>query len=542
MSPSAAHHDGPSLGAISQQEPGDATWRMILRAELGRLAMAWRRAMSSLSASLLLHAIVLVLLARWVISAPPAARLTALVAEQGTEPSTLESLEPVQFDGENLNRLDVNVDAEQVEQITSTSDGAGLDTTLFDETSAAASTATITSEVGLESPLEESLLQKIGSALGSDLSGRGEAARQGLLAQRGGTAGSEAAVALGLEWLAKHQRSDGSWNFDHRAGECRGQCDHPGEMTRCTTGATAMALLPFLGAGQTQFEGKYKQTIQAGLYYLVRRMQILNRKKNIGTFVEGAPMYDHGLATMALCEALAMTRDRELERPAQMAINYIVEAQDTAGGGWRYNPGQAGDTSQHGWQVMALKSGHLAYLQVPHATILGAVQFLDRMQSPESGLYGYTQPNNATRPGATGGDQQAATTAAALLCRMYLGWKRDHPSLEEGVAFLAQRGPSKADMYFNYYATQVLSHWEGIEWERWNRQMRDYLIDKQSKEGHTRGSWYLDEKGDEFDLGAVPGGRLYFTAMATMTLEVYYRHMPIYRQEAVEAEFLAPGP
>ena len=33
------------------------------------------------------------------------------------------------------------------------------------------------------------------------------------------------------------------------------------------------------------------------------------------------------------------------------------------------------------------------------------------------------------------------------------------------------------------------------------------------------------------------GGRLYNTAMAVMTLEVYYRYMPLYRGEAVAGDF-----
>jgi hypothetical protein len=33
------------------------------------------------------------------------------------------------------------------------------------------------------------------------------------------------------------------------------------------------------------------------------------------------------------------------------------------------------------------------------------------------------------------------------------------------------------------------------------------------------------------------GGRLYTTCMATMMLEVYYRHLPIYQKNAADEEF-----
>jgi hypothetical protein len=88
-------------------------------------------------------------------------------------------------------------------------------------------------------------------------------------------------------------------------------------------------------------------------------------------------------------------------------------------------------------------------------------------------------------------------------------------------------------MYYNYYATQVLHHVEGPEWKKWNDVMREQLIKTQERaEGPLKGSWLL--KGDH---GAERGGRIYCTAMCAMTLEVYYRHLPIYRKQASEQDF-----
>ena len=127
--------------------------------------------------------------------------------------------------------------------------------------------------------------------------------------------------------------------------------------------------------------------------------------------------------------------------------------------------------------------------------------------------------------------QTNVTTAVGLLCRMYTGWHRDNPALYRGIAYLHQWGPSETNMYYNYYATQVLHHWEGPEWQAWNRRMRDYLVASQAKISHEAGSWYFpDPYGDV-------GGRLYNTALAIMTLEVYYRYMPLYGQEAVRDLF-----
>ena len=105
---------------------------------------------------------------------------------------------------------------------------------------------------------------------------------------------------------------------------------------------------------------------------------------------------------------------------------------------------------------------------------------------------------------------------------MYWGSDRDLASLQKGVDYLLDQGPSKNNVYFNYYATQVLNHHQHPEWPRWNKKMREYLIQTQAQRGHELGSWHFREKH-----GTV-GGRLYTTAMCAMTLEIYYRYLPLY--------------
>jgi hypothetical protein len=217
-----------------------------------------------------------------------------------------------------------------------------------------------------------------------------------------------------------------------------------------------------------------------------------------------------------------MTHDKALMQPAQAALNHIVYAQDPVGGGWRYQPRTPGDTSAVGWQLMALKSGHMAYLNVPPQTVKLASQFLDSVQADSGAQYGYTSP-------ATGRD---GTTAVGLLCRMYLGWKHDAPGIIGGAQYLGKKGPSKTNMYYNYYATQVMRHYEGDEWKKWNEVMREQLVNSQAKSGHETGSWHMGS-----DHSSDKGGRLYSTSMSTMILEVYYRHMPIYQKAASKDDF-----
>lgn len=378
------------------------------------------------------------------------------------------------------------------------------------------------SDIGLETAIADptARIPGGGGPAGSAYDLRNPNNRRGL--PRGATESSEAAVARALEWLANHQNADGSWNYDHRLGACAGRCGNAGTLADCRTGATAQALLPFLGAGQTHKQGKYKKHVEAGLYFLVQQMKVKNQMGlQCGDLSQGGgTMYSHGMAAIVLCEAYGMTHDRSLMNPAQLALNHIVYAQDPVGGGWRYQPRTAGDTSVVGWQLMALKSGHLAYLHVPQGTIAGASKFLDSVMSDYS-FYGYTDPGRGQ-----------ATTAIGILCRMYLGWKKDHPGIEKGIQYLARTGPSPGNMYYNYYATQCMRHYDGELWDQWNVKMRDQLVASQAKDGHMKGSWYMNG-----DHGSQRGGRLYCTSMATMTLEVYYRHLPIYGKQAADDDF-----
>ena len=351
---------------------------------------------------------------------------------------------------------------------------------------------------------------------------RSKQSRQALVRKGGGTRQSERAVRLALEWLAAHQESDGSWSFDHTQGPCNGRCANPGMLQQARNGATAMALLPFLGAGETHQSGDFQSTVKQGLDYLCRSMQ---ETEHGGVLVDQGNMYSHGLAAIVLSEAFSMTRDDQLAIPAQRALDYIMYAQDPTGGGWRYAARQRGDTSVVGWQIMALKSGTMAYLKVDPLVFDKAGQFLDSVQQQSGALYGYTGPGNGQGNGQ-------ATTAIGLLCRMYLGWHHNEPALRVGIGQIAAWGPSPDDMYYNYYATQAMFQYSsarGQMWSNWNTPMRDALVDSQSQRGHEKGSWFMAS------WHASSGGRLYCTSLATLILEVYYRHMPIFQESATAA-------
>ena len=373
-----------------------------------------------------------------------------------------------------------------------------------------------------------SLTSNEAAQLFSSLSSRSSNVKGRMLERFGGNAASEKAVAMGLKWLAEHQARNGGWTFAHSL-VCRGQCKDDGRYLTATNAATAMALLPFLGAGQTHLEGEYQQTVRRGLEFLIRKMKVSSGAHPMGSWLEdGGTMYSHGLAAITVCEAYAMTLDPDLLQPAQLSLNFIVDAQDPRGGGWRYAPKQPGDTSVVGWQLMALKSGAMGNLVVPQRTFRLANSFLESVSMNQGAFFGYDRPTAKI-------EGRLATTSVGLLCRMYLGVGKDDPGIVEGVKFMSARGPNLSDLYYTYYATQVLRHYGGAEWDRWNVKLRDDLIKAQVTQGHAAGSWltHVSGRGGHQDKG----GRLYCTSLATMILEVYYRHMPLYSNKSSADDF-----
>jgi hypothetical protein len=357
--------------------------------------------------------------------------------------------------------------------------------------------------------------------VGSSLEARSPKNRVVAGAKNGATRASEAAVEEALKYLKRHQRNDGSWTTRFDESPCQGQCDHSGiEQDPHEIAATGLALLCFLGAGHTMHTGEYSEEVSKGVYYLTQRLRISSAR---GTWLASnskSEMYEHGIATLALCEALQMTGDTSLIVYCEAAITHIIYAQHIDGG-WGYNPKQPGDLSIAGWQIMALKSAFSAKIAVPPETIRGVDAFL-RKQASGDFMFVYN----------TGMKPTASMTAIGTFIKMIRGVSKSDPSIRRAIEYLSKTAPNESDVYFNYYASQVLFHFGGKFWENWNDRLREYLIKTQGQSGHTAGSWWFPG-----DSSNIIGGRLYVTTMACLTLEVYYRYLPVYETTSEEFKF-----
>ena len=362
----------------------------------------------------------------------------------------------------------------------------------------------------------------------------------------GGLGGSdngvgEIVVEAGLAWLARHQNKDGSWSFDIK-------CCVNGGSHSSRVAATALALLPFLGAGYTHEQPvKYQKVVENGLAFLLNRgifselTDTFDYQDRYGPSFSDpgkllpSEMYVHGLATIVLCEAHAMSRRKlpRLREAAQGAINFIERAQDQRYGGWRYRPNETpGDISVTAWQVMALKSAKLADLHVSQQTIYWASDFLDAVEMDGGRQYNYLLKENLMEKGrfnGAGPDSQRTCNATGLLLRMYLGWEPGEKMLDEGMEIIERFGPlrsggTECGLYYAYYATLAMHHYGGSGWNRWAAELSEFLVNTQAKSGCESGSWFFP------DQHADAGGRLLNTSLAILILETPYRILPLYQK------------
>jgi hypothetical protein len=341
---------------------------------------------------------------------------------------------------------------------------------------------------------------------------RDPAQRLELAKEMGGDEQTEEAVTLALDWLARHQSTDGRWDgthFDKDCGACSGI-----QQVKSNIALTGLSLLAFQAAGHThRAPGPYRDVVAGGIEWL------LSRQQAGGALYGGESLYSHGIAMIALAEAYGMTGDPRLEHPVKSGCEFIYASRHKPRGGWRYTPGQYGDTSVLGWQIMALTSARKAEIDVPDDAFEVARDWLRLVDHPNRpGQYRYQPDRNVT----------PAMTAEGMFVQQLLGVRRDERKMRGSAQYIVQHPPRwdiDPNTYYWYYATLALFQHQGAAWDRWNEQVKEQLIAHQRQDGSAAGSW--DPEGRWSQVA----GRIYQTAMCTLTLEVYYRYLPSFVDE-----------
>jgi hypothetical protein len=329
----------------------------------------------------------------------------------------------------------------------------------------------------------------------------------------------ERSVAAALNWLARHQQPDGSWSTHDFRQVCKDDtCSGAGEL-RADSAATAAVVLTFLSADQThKSKGPYRKNIYAGLYFLLK-----NQKTN-GSLAEGmdSNLAGHSLATIAMCECYRLTKDPNVGASAQSALEFIAKSPLPEADAWQYRPGQAGDASIVVWQLLALVSGKEGGLEVDAKSYTGRANWL-------------------VDKALAAGSSDFAAAAAGLLAAQALGDKPDSPETTRLVGRLEvamQKKNLSRDCVAWLFASKALRTTDGPVWKRWAEKLNERLLEEQIKQACAEGSWNPNEPAA--DVCGRDGGRVYVTAMSTISLEIYTRYL-LWSKPAAEPEAAPPA-
>ena len=364
----------------------------------------------------------------------------------------------------------------------------------------------------------------------------------------GGSRASECAVEAALKWFMRHQSPNGQWDVDGYPQNCTlpgpkcepgtGHADDGGDGD---TACTGYALLCFLGAGYDHdHPNRYRRVVQRGLDWLI------SAQNADGSFGSRGRNYENGVCTMALAEAYAMTNDPALREPAQKGVDNLLENQLQSDDGyplaWNYkgpNPTRI-DSSVSGWCVMALKSAKAGGLDVGDG-LTGAKRWLEaawKATNPDwADLEGGSETADESGFCYTWNPQSnefkgSNRTCIGGLCAVFLGYRQGDVMLETMANWVmnhdfpdTQAYPTNT--YYMYYNTLFIFQVGGERWKRWNDTVRDMLIDAQhANDDCFDGSW--DWEGTKFHGSDT--GRLLSTAYCCLSLEVYYRYLPVAAQ------------
>ena len=357
----------------------------------------------------------------------------------------------------------------------------------------------------------------------------------------GGSSETEGAVSAGLKWLARHQAKNGSWKTSGYSSECGkigktsggGRCvPNPGHKD-LDDGVTGLALLAFLGAGQTHLSKDKHDGIHYGDVVRKAIQRMMSRQDREGCITSRNNqkyMYSHAICTLALVEARALTKSNLFKDTTRKAIDFLVKAQNP-GMAWRYSY-RCGDndTSVTFWAALALRAGAHAGFTVPDSAFDGTKAWLDEVTDRNYGRVGYTHKN--TRKVFVPGlnekfDHHEALTSAGVFHRIILGEGRSKPVVSSGVHLLLRDYPrwerDGIDFYYWHLGTLALFQYDGPNgdmWSKWNTRLKEALVKHQNPAGKgcKAGSW------EPVGRWCREGGRVYATALNVLTLETYYRY------------------
>jgi hypothetical protein len=304
------------------------------------------------------------------------------------------------------------------------------------------------------------------------------------------------AIDEALAWLAVQQQRDGHWTNDVTDQQA----------TNLDIGITSLVVLNYLGNGHTHHRaGPYRDVLNNAVEWL------LDQQDRRGSFMGDESLLSHAAALYALSEAYGMTGDQRLREPIQRAVRFSVDARGSVRGGWRYVPGQDGDTLAVAWQVLAMHAAHRAGFEGASEGLTIGRNWLRVAQAGNDPHHFIYQP---------GEPPSDLMTLQGWLIRSLASDDTTMPPALVDEQF--QRLPTWDDPASSYHwqiaAMTMQRTAPNDDFDAAYAVMASQILDQQITDGADAGSWPATDQWSQL------GGRVFQTALCLRCLQSPYRH------------------
>ncbi|MBR3708250.1 MAG: terpene cyclase/mutase family protein [Lentisphaeria bacterium] len=408
--------------------------------------------------------------------------------------------------------------------------------------------------------------------------GRAKALKAG-----GGGDNTERAVIRALDWLVKVQNDDGSWgdwqdDYNQKvqltclallAMLAHGETPESERYGEALNKGLKLVLSWAKGVGPKRGSGWGKH--EAG------------EDENGNIQYKSNDWYAMSRIAIVLAEGYAITKDPALKEGMDRVVTRLINEMNPSGGfGWHWD-----ERLEKNIDYFSLDGGSRLYNALYSAYNAGcevsgkdyngktvtikdaidrAISAISKRHACAEGGFSY-RVQNGSKTYPAGFDSTGVGTFYLLL----LGYNGN--AVQKGYEWLLRHRPNGKDNselkmdWTNlpsqtsalgwYYMTQALfqaTGGQGAEWRRWNRQMTTALIKEQSREGYWEcpadkyKQWeVVNEKQkngktkqvkrlkqyNESKLGGFTehNSRIWATVYFTLTLEVYYRYLPTFKED-----------
>jgi hypothetical protein len=290
--------------------------------------------------------------------------------------------------------------------------------------------------------------------------------------------------------------------------------------------ATGLSLLSMIGNGHTPRIGEFQKFVKNGVTWL------LDRQDNSGCLADPKSEFlplEHAIATMALGEYYAITKDFYAKKPVDNAVAILLSMQNPDGG-WSVNIGGPSTTTGTAWTILALKAAKTGGIEVAKDSFDRARAWLEKA-TDESGNVSETLPGGTGKAGIV--TSPIGRCGMSLTGRIFCGEKRSNLAKisDRIMQLMPELNPSSPtycmDLYFCTYGLYQIG---GKAWPKWKISHNDLTLPTQRQYKCAYGSW------DEPNTAGLFADRITSTALATLSWEIRGRYERIRARDPKSSE------